>query len=356
MSKKKVLVCSSKVPFIYGGAELLVEKLMEVIDKAGYQTDLMSVPFAWDPPDNIIKNCLAWRMLDPMDSPWDKPDLVITTKFPSYAIEYPNKVAWVIHQHRGAYDLTGTIYDDIGRYANAGEYRDLIRDMDKRFLSECKAVFTISNLVSKRMHEYCGINSEVIYHPPPLDGRYYNESYGKDILLVGRLEPLKRVDLAIKAMKYVKTRGAKLRVIGRGFLEESLHKIAADEGVNEMVSFEGFVSDEELLAMYANAGCIVFVPYQEDYGYATLEAFQSIHPMIVTHDCGGPLEFVEHGLNGYVVPAKPQELAEAIDELLGDKRTARQFGEAGFELTRDIRWDNVIKQLVTPFISKGEPS
>ncbi|MBN1289945.1 MAG: glycosyltransferase family 4 protein, partial [Actinobacteria bacterium] len=272
MAKKKVLVCSSSVPFVYGGAEMLVEGLIKAIDNAGYTTDLMSLPFAWDPPEKIVKNCLAWRMLGPADSPGDKPDLVIATKFPSYAVEYPNKVAWVLHQHRGAYDLKDTIYDDLGRYADGEEYRELVRDMDRRFLSECKSVFTISKLVSKRMREYCGIESEPIYHPPPYDGKYSCESYGDDILLVGRLEPLKRVDLVIKAMKYIEHPSARLRIIGQGFLERSLRQLAEEEDVSTRVSFEGFISDNELISAYANCGCAVYVPYQEDYGYSTLEA------------------------------------------------------------------------------------
>ena len=204
----------------------MVEGLARVVGEAGYRVDTVSFPYQWDPPEKITESCLAWRLFKPDESPADKPDLVVATKFPSYAVDHPNKVAWVLHQHRSAYDLKDTIYDDFKRYDGAEGYRDLIREIDRKFLSECKRVFTISKLVSSRIKEFCGKESEVVYHPPPLDGRYESGDYGNDVLVVGRLEPLKRVDLAIKAMKHVRHHDARLRVIGRGFLEKPLKELA----------------------------------------------------------------------------------------------------------------------------------
>lgn len=348
--KKKVLICSSAVPFVRGGAELLTEGLARAVAEAGYQVDVLSIPFQWDPPRKVVESCLSWRMLDLENVPFGGIDLVITTKFPTYAVKHHNKVGWVLHQHRGAYDLAGTIYDDLSRYEAAQEYRQLIRDMDRRFLSECRRVFTISRNVSRRLVEYCAVESEPVYHPPPFDGKYYSGDYGDDVLLVGRLEPLKRVDLAIKAMKLVGNPRAVLRIAGGGFLEEPLRELAASEGVAERVSFEGFVQDDELLSLYSRAGCVVYVPYDEDFGYATLEAFKSRRPVVVTEDSGGTLEFVRDGENGRVVPARPAELAGAIDELLSDRRKAARFGDTGYDHVEGINWSSVIEKLVKPFV------
>ncbi|MCG2796514.1 MAG: glycosyltransferase family 4 protein [Actinomycetia bacterium] len=351
MADKKVLICTATVPFVYGGAELLVKGLARAVGEAGYLVDIVAIPYQWDPPEKIIENSSIWRSLRPDDSPVGKVDLVVATKFPSYAVEHPNKVAWVLHQHRSAYDLQDTIYDDFARYEDGEHYRELIRGMDRSFLGECRQVFTISRNVSRRLMDYCGVESGVIYHPPPFNGSYYSGGHGDFVLVVGRLEPLKRVDLVIKAMRDVRNRRAELRIVGRGFLHEPLKELAQAEGVADRVKFEGFVSEEELLDLYARAGCVVYVPFEEDYGYATLEAFKSRRPVVVTGDSGGALEFVRDGENGLVVPATPDEVARAIDELLSDKRKAKRYGNAGFEAVEGITWGKVVDRLIKPFVS-----
>lgn len=350
MAGGRVIICESRVPFVHGGAELYVQGLRRAVEGAGLEVDVVSMPYEWDPPVRILKSALMWRLLDLSDMPQGPADLVIATKFPTYAVEHDNKVVWLAHQHRSAYDLAGTMYDDFARYDAPDAWRDAVRDADRRFLGECRAVFTISGNVSGRLVESCGLASEVVYHPPPLEGRYRSEGYGSDILLVGRLEPLKRVDLAIKAMKYVRNPGAVLRIVGRGFLEGPLKELAELEGVRDRVSFEGFVPDEELLSLYARAGVVLYVPYDEDMGYVTLEAFKSERPVVVTEDSGGPLEFVKDGETGIVAPALPEDLAAALDAILADTGMAQGMGERGRESVKEITWERVVEKVISPFV------
>jgi len=350
ISNKRIVICGSVVPFEYGGAELLIEGLKRAVREAGYQVDVVNIPYSWHPPERIVSSCLLWRLLDLQNQAFEDIDLVLTTKFPTYAVRHPNKVAWVFHQHRSLYELRDTIYDDLADTDNADDYRVAVREMDRRFLGECRRVLAISRNVARRLKSTCDVNSEPVYHPPPFDGRYYSEEYGDDVVIVGRLSPLKRVDLAIKAMKHIKSKSAVLHVIGTGFLEGPLKEIAEIEGVSDRVRFRGFVSVDELLACYAHAGCVLYVPFDEDYGYATLEAFKSRRPMVVTDDSGGPLEFVRDGENGRVVKAVPEELADAIDDLLANRRKARRFGEEGFSTVDGISWDTVLDTVVRPYI------
>lgn len=329
---------------------MLVRELARAVREAGYLVDTVSIPYVWDPPEEIFESAETWRRVRPDASPAGKVDLVLATKFPSYAVDHPNKVAWVVHQHRGAYDLAGTIYDDMGRHERAGEYRERIRRLDREVLSGCSGVFAISRLVASRLMDHCGVESEPVYHPPPFDGRYRCDGYSDDVIIVGRLEPLKRVDLAINAMSRVRNPRAVLRVVGSGFLEQPLLELAEKAGVSNRVRFEGFVSDEDLISLYASCGCVLYVPFEEDLGYAALEAFKSRKPVIVTDDSGGPLEFVREGISGRVVPARPDDVAAAIDETLSDKSGARRLGEAGFEAVSGITWQEVVRRLVEPFV------
>ncbi len=74
----------------------------------GYEVDLIAIPFKWYPPEQIVNSIHLWRQLDLSEADGKKIDLLITTKFPSYMANHPNKVLWLVHQFRQAYDLYET--------------------------------------------------------------------------------------------------------------------------------------------------------------------------------------------------------------------------------------------------------
>ena len=78
----------------------------------GYEAELVSVPFKWYPKEEILPHAAAWRLLDLSESNGQPIDLVIATKFPTYFVRHPHKVAWLIHQYRAAYELCGTEFSD----------------------------------------------------------------------------------------------------------------------------------------------------------------------------------------------------------------------------------------------------
>ncbi|MEZ5286041.1 MAG: glycosyltransferase [Vicinamibacterales bacterium] len=78
------------------------------------------------------------------------------------------------------------------------------------------------------------------------------------------------------------------------------------------------------------------MPFDEDYGLATLEAFLAAKPVITARDSGGTLEFVSDGLNGLVVDPDPVSLGDALATLDADRAHARQLGEAGRALAEAI--------------------
>ena len=153
------------------------------------------------------------------------------------------------------------------------------------------------------------------------------------------------VDLIISALARTDRR-IRLIVAGEGPLRGQLEEKAAAMGVADRVTFTGKVSDEELVKRYAGAMAVVFPPFDEDYGYVTLEAFLARKPVITTTDAGGPLEFVEDGVTGVVAEPTAESLGAAIARLASDPRRARALGDAGFERVRDISWDHVVDRLM----------
>jgi glycosyltransferase involved in cell wall biosynthesis len=269
-------------------------------------------------------------------------DLVIATKFPSYMVKHPNKITWLFHQHRAAYDLYGTEYGNFDRHSPQDEEirNDIIR-ADSKCLPESRAVFTIANNVSKRLKKFNGIGSKPLYHPP----KHREKFYGDYVLSVGRLESLKRVDLLVHAMQYT-DRDVKCIIAGTGGQEANLKKMAASLGVGKKVKFLGQVGDDELVDLYARCFSVFFAPYDEDYGYVTLESFLSKKPLITCADSGGIMEFAENGVNAKVADtASPESVAAGINELYRDPALSKRMGRSGYDRVKDIGWDTVIDQL-----------
>jgi len=113
------------------------------------------------------------------------------------------------------------------------------------------------------------------------------------------------------------------------------------------VTFLGSVGDDELVNLYRNALAVVYPPYDEDFGYVTLEAFLARRPVITCTDSGGPNEFVVDGTNGFVCEPAPEAIAAAANRLAGDRKLAAALGDAGHDVARRITWDGVIEKLVS---------
>ena len=159
--------------------------------------------------------------------------------------------------------------------------------------------------------------------------------------MAGRLDPWKRVDLAIGAAAAGKFR---LVIAGDGADRARLEALRERGGAE--VRFAGRVSDEELLGLYATCGAVIFPPADEDYGYIALEAFLSKKPVVTCTDSGGPLEFVVDGKNGRVVAPDADALGGCRRGSLAKPEKAREFGERGFERVRDIRWETAVRALL----------
>lgn len=342
---KTVLVCEAQVPFVHGGAEYHVRELVAQLRLHGYDTDLVSVPFKWYPKEEILAHAAAWRLLDLSESNGRPIDLVIATKFPTYFVRHPQKVAWLIHQHRAAYELSGTPFSDFAHTESDVALRDKIIALDTQMLGECLRLFANAQNTADRARRFNGVPVEALYHPPRLAGCLSAGPHGNYVLSVGRLEAVKRVDLAIRALAHVP--GAlRLKVAGTGTQGQAFAALAASVGVADRVDFLGAVDDETLLALYAGALAVVFPPFDEDFGYITLEAFLSHKAVITTTDAGGPNEFVVDGVNGYCCAPDPAALGQAMARLDADRRLAASLGDAGYDRARTITWTGVIERLV----------
>lgn len=347
MRPKRIGICTTQVPFTSGGAEAHTRGLEKALVEHGYEAEIIAMPFRWYPPAQIVNGMLMWRLVDLTEANGKSIDLLIGMKFPAYLARHPNKVLWILHQHRTAYQLWGTDHCDLTDFGDGARVRDLIIHADNTFIPEAKHVYANSRTVAGRLKRYNNIDSEPLYHPPPNAEALFCRTYGDYVFYPSRLESVKRQDLLVKAMAHVKT-DVRCYLAGTGPLERPLKDLIAKLRLEKKVQLLGFVPDEALVNYYADALAVFFGPHDEDYGYVTLEAFHAKKAVITLADSGGPLEFVKHGLTGLVVPPEPQAIAEAIDHLSQDRSLAQKMGIHGLEAIRDdgMSWGNVVKKLV----------
>ncbi|HKY22369.1 MAG TPA: glycosyltransferase family 4 protein [Vicinamibacterales bacterium] len=345
MAVKRVIVCEVQVPFVHGGAEYHVRALHQQLRAHGYEAELVSIPFKWYPKEEILTHAAAWRLIDLSESNGDPIDLVIGTKFPSYFVRHPNKVAWLIHQYRAAYELAGTPYSDFSHSDEDVGLRQSLIDLDGKMLGECRRLFANARNTADRLKKFNGLDAEPLYHPPPFADRLGAGPYGDYVLFVGRLESIKRPELAVRAMQQVE-RPIRLIMVGDGTQRTRTEELAESLGVSDRIDFAGAVGEQALIDLYKGALAVVYSPFDEDYGYVTLEAFLAHKPVITTTDAGGPLEFVEDGTNGIVTDPAPEALTAAINRLAADRSYTARLGDAGFERARRVTWDGVIEKLV----------
>jgi len=341
-----IAICAAHIPFVRGGAEVLYESLAAELRRRGHEVEIVAIPFNWRTRSSLVRSALAWRMIDLEEVAGRRIDLVIGTRFPSYLVRHPRKVVWLIHQFRQVYDLEKTRFSDFGEREGDEQVAAMVRAMDRRALGEARARFTISRNVADRLRRFNDLDAEPLYPPPLLGDRYRCGPFGDLVVTAGRLDPMKRFDRLVRAVAAAAT-PVRAVIAGSGPEAEGLARLAAELGVADRVELPGRVSDERLLELYEGALAVYYAPYDEDYGYVTVEAFRSGRPVVTAADAGGVLEFVEDGVTGLVAPqAAPRDLAERFDRLFRDRELAARLGRAGRERVAGIGWDPVVDALL----------
>lgn len=149
----------------------------------------------------------------------------------------------------------------------------------------------ISRTVQKRIRKYYGLKSKLVYPPVSIYPRFDSNPAQDDgyFLIVSRLVPNKRIDLAIKAFNKL---GMPLKIVGTGRSEKHLKSIS-----KQNIIFLGSLTSDDLQLYYRNCRAVV-VPGVEDFGIVSVEA-QSHGKPVFAYASGGSLETVIEGKTGW---------------------------------------------------------
>ena len=346
----RIVIATVQIPFVSGGAESHAAGLKAALERQGHEAEIVTVPFNPAVPERIADQMLACRLLDLTEIHGTRVDRLIGLKFPAYLIPHPNKVVWVLHQHRAAYDLWDYPFEELSASPRGIIVREAIRRGD-HLLGEAKAVFANSKNIANRLGHFCGINSTPLYHPPPqADDFFCADAAGDYFFFPSRLSASKRQSLVLEALALTNEK-VKVRFAGAADSVEygkRLKQLAAKLGVDSRVEWLGNIPHEEKIESYARSLAVIFPPVDEDYGYITLEAMLSSKAVVTCDDSGGPLEFVSPRKTGLVTKPTPAALAEALDELWRDRSLAAKLGRAGREAYErlGLSWNEVVKKLL----------
>jgi glycosyltransferase involved in cell wall biosynthesis len=342
----RVALCSTDEPFVGGGARHIVEWLELELLARGCEVDRIFLPQTSE-PSTIYSQMMAFRWVD-----LSAADRVICFRPQSHMISHPHKIVWFIHHVRTYYDLWNSPYRGFHDGEANTALRRLIVEADTVALSEAKALFTNSHVVSKRLRDFNGLNSTVLYPPMLRPERFSCQGFSDEILYIGRIEHAKRAHLLVEALALTRS-PVRLRLCGAAGGQDysrQVRRLIDKHGLSERVAFENrWISEEEKAAALSLCRAVAYCPLDEDsYGYVTLEAAHSAKPIITTSDSGGVLEFVTDGTSGLVVAPNPAALAAAFDRLFENPNLASVLGEGAQQRVDELRisWDHVVECLL----------
>jgi len=167
------------------------------------------------------------------------------------------------------------------------------------------------------------------------------------LIYLGRLKRYKRIDLLLEAAARLRAEwpGLEVEVVGRGNHLPRLRELAARLGLEECVSFPGFVSEEEKIDRLCRSHALVYTSPKEGWGIAAIEASACGVP-VVASDSPGLREAVRHEETGLLVPhGDVAALTEALGRLLRDPRLRARLASGGVKWAQRFSWDTAAEQV-----------
>lgn len=343
----RIAVVTSSPPFAEGGHLVIARSLVQALRDAGHEADLVTTP-----QNRFGRQAAAylanWLTDVAVDGLGRRVDQVISFRYPSYAVRHDRHVCWLNHTMREYYDLWPRLVAGLGRKGRLKERtrRALIRAADRYLLTRnVTRLFAQSETIRRRLHVLKGVRADVLYPPPP-QRAYRCDGYGDYLFAVSRLTALKRFDLLVRALAEPEAQGIRCVIAGEGEEEPRLRGMIRELGLGSRIELIGRVDGAQLVEQLARCRAVCFIPFDEDYGFVTVEAFAAGKPVVTCSDSGGPTELVHHGENGFIAAPEPKTLAAAIARVMHDPGGAERMGAAGLAFARTLTWERTVPRLL----------
>jgi len=205
-----------------------------------------------------------------------------------------------------------------------------------------------------------GVDLDVfLAQPKPLARRAVGHPDARLFVFVGRLEPLKGVDVILRALALLTAGGChpevRLLVLGEdsgsgsGGEQARLRRLAAELGLADRVEFLGSVPQRELASYYAAADACLMPSYSESFGLVGLEA-QACGTAVIASNVAGLASVVRDGVTGFLVDGHdPADYADRMRRVLETPNLSEELGRRGSRLARAFSWERTVDRLLERF-------
>ena len=247
--------------------------------------------------------------------------------------------------------------------AKAGEMESSARfDVEKGTMASADLIIASSPHEQEAMVRYydapkariqvvpCGVDLSLFR---PLDIGESRKQLGlngeKVIIYVGRVEPIKGLELLLKSTAIMEHQGAlKVLIVGGNLSQEEevqrLKELAEELGIGNITEFIGIVDQKRLPIYYSAADVCVVPSHYESFGLAALEALACGTPVVATR-VGGLPAVVQHGLNGYLMPWRcPEPFADSMEVILCSESLQKSMSLEARKRAEGMGWEHVAKE------------
>jgi D-inositol-3-phosphate glycosyltransferase len=377
-----------------GGMNVYIRQVAQELSKRGIYVDIFTRYHDPNEPQ-VVKLAERARVIHISAGPFSADKADIPYHLPEFVcglLDYTNQEGLsydLIHSHYWLSGRVGTIlarHWDIPHVASFHTLAEIKRrarvgesEPEERVLGEAKVIQSADSIVAFSQHERdamirlydapgqkievipCGVDAELFQ---PSDQELAKRKLGlqnsKVVLYVGRLEPLKGVDILLRAMAQLEQGDQVKTLIVGGNLDEDpemdrLKSLSHELGISTQVSFLGRLDQRELPTYYNAADICVVPSYYESFGLVALEAMACGTPVIASR-VGGLPTIVKDGFTGYLIPWRcPEPLTDGLDVLLGSPTIRKAMGEASRKVALTMRWPVVVDRLIDSYHSLLAP-
>lgn len=273
-------------------------------------------------------------------------DVVNAHWSPSHWVRNRNPhCVWYCHSpSRAVYDLYDYRMKQFSLPMKFGHYfySNAFRRIDWSVCSKMDHIFANSRNVKKRVSEYLGADSEVLY--PGVDFELYGcKDYKKYFFCPGRIDPTKRIEYVISAFNEFRKKHPEFKLVIAGSLDPKFQGY-----YNHLRSiFDGEillnVDSKKMDELYSNCYCVLFAGMNEDFGITPLEGMASFKPVISVNE-GGPKETIVDGETGYLVDGV-SVMFEKMSYLADNFDVVERVGKVGRKRVVDMfSWNRFLKR------------
>jgi glycosyltransferase involved in cell wall biosynthesis len=244
------------------------------------------------------------------------------------------RLVFLHHVHADMWDMV--LPPTLARMGNAVERR-LAPPLYRR-----SRIVTLSESSRLEIIELLGLDRDrVTVAPPGIDPRFSpggTRSSTPLVVAVGRLVPVKRFDLLVRALAEAKANRPDLRavIIGEGYERPALESLRAELGAEEWIELPGRVSDDDLIDWYRRAWVVASSSQREGWGMTLTEASACGTPAVATA-IAGHLDAVVQGQSGLLVD-RPEDLGQALARVLSDDVLRNRLSKGALSRARWFTW------------------